>query len=191
MSSQLNFVLMLAELLSDLAVSCGAPIAALMDTSDERCNESVRLGLMVQAMQALAAGLRLAATHYRARTLQPTPQVRSVVSLMNGKYKWIVNESKRLHEAGVTPAVCDKILYEHAIELCQMAAIEELFGDTKECERRYMSAQVLLHSLVQRHPLHPHHRTTLSKYRDAVQRRLNCLKGVRKIMDVKIEAGIS
>ncbi|KPJ08522.1 Serine/threonine-protein kinase ULK2 [Papilio machaon] len=32
--SQLNFVLMLAELLSDLAVSCGAPIAALMDTSD-------------------------------------------------------------------------------------------------------------------------------------------------------------
>lgn len=148
MSSQLNFVLMLAELLSDLAVSCGAPIAALMDTSD-------------------------------------------VVSLMNGKYKWIVNESKRLHEAGVTPAVCDKILYEHAIELCQMAAIEELFGDTKECERRYMSAQVLLHSLVQRHPLHPHHRTTLSKYRDAVQRRLNCLKGVRKIMDVKIEAGIS
>ncbi|XP_026734196.1 serine/threonine-protein kinase unc-51 [Trichoplusia ni] len=189
--SQLNFVLMLAELLSDLAVSCGAPIAALMDASDERCNESVRLGLLVQAMQALAAGLRLAAAHYRARTLQPTPQVRNVVSLMNGKYKWIVNESRRLHEAGVTPAVCDKILYEHAIELCQMAAIEELFGDMKECERRYMSAQVLLHSLVQRHPLHPQHRTTLSKYRDAVQRRLNCLKGPRKIMDVKLEAGIS
>nr|XP_026499717.1 serine/threonine-protein kinase unc-51 isoform X2 [Vanessa tameamea] len=189
--SQLNFVLMLAELLSDLAVSCGAPLAALMDASDERCNESVRLGLLVQAMQALAAGLRLAAAHYRSRTLQPTLQVRNVVSLMNGKYKWIVNESKRLHEAGVTPAVCDKILYEHAIELCQMAAIEELFGDVKECERRYMSAQVLLHSLVQRHPLHPHHRTTLSKYRDAVQRRLNCLKGPRKIMDVKLEAGIS
>ncbi|XP_041979638.1 serine/threonine-protein kinase ULK1 isoform X2 [Aricia agestis] len=189
--SQLNFVLMLAELLSDLAVSCGAPIAALMDASDERSHESVRLGLLVQAMQALAAGLRLATAHYRARTLQPTPQVRSVVSLMNGKYKWIVNESRRLHEAGVTPAVCDKILYEHAIELCQMAAIEELFGDVKECERRYMSAQVLLHSLVQRHPLHPHHRTTLSKYRDAVQRRLNCLKGPRKIMDVKLEAGIS
>lgn len=32
--SQLNFVLMLSELLSDLAVSCGAPIAALMDNSD-------------------------------------------------------------------------------------------------------------------------------------------------------------
>lgn len=189
--SQLNFVLMLAELLSDLAVSCGAPIAALMDASDERCNESVQLGLLVQAMQALAAGLRLAAHHYRGRTLQPTPQVRNVVSLMNGKYKWIVNESRRLHEAGVTPAVCDKILYEHAIELCQMAAIEELFGDMKECERRYMSAQVLLHSLVQRHPLHPQHRTTLSKYRDAVQKRLNCLKGPRKIMDVKLEAGIS
>ncbi|XP_063624171.1 serine/threonine-protein kinase unc-51 isoform X2 [Cydia splendana] len=189
--SQLNFVLMLGELLADLAVSCGAPLAALMDTSDERCNESVRLGLLVQAMQALAAGLRLAAAHYRERTLQPTPQVRNVVSLMNGKYKWIVNESRRLHEAGVTPAVCDKILYEHAIELCQMAAIEELFGDMKECERRYMSAQVLLHSLVQRHPLHPHHRTTLSKYRDAVQRRLNCLKGPRKIMDVKLEAGVS
>ncbi|XP_030027243.1 serine/threonine-protein kinase unc-51 [Manduca sexta] len=189
--SQLNFVLMLAELLSDLAVSCGAPIAALMDASDERSSESVRLGLLVQAMQALAAGLRLAAAHYRERTLQPTPQVRNVVSLMNGKYKWIVNESRRLHEAGVTPAVCDKILYEHAIELCQMAAIEELFGDMKECERRYMSAQVLLHSLVQRHPLHPQHRTTLSKYRDAVQRRLNCLKGPRKIMDVKLEAGIS
>ncbi|CAG5045921.1 unnamed protein product [Parnassius apollo] len=189
--SQLNFVLMLAELLSDLAVSCGAPIAALMDTSDERCGSSVRLGLLVQAMQALAAGLRLAAAHYRSRTLQPTPQVRNVVSLMNGKYKWIVNESRRLHEAGVTPAICDKILYEHAIELCQMAAIEELFGDMKECERRYMSAQVLLHSLVQRHPLHPQHRTTLSKYRDAVQRRLNCLKGPRKIMDVKLEAGIS
>ncbi|KAI8436873.1 hypothetical protein MSG28_010323 [Choristoneura fumiferana] len=189
--SQLNFVMMLGELLADLAVSCGAPLAALMDTSDERSTDSVRLGLLVQAMQALAAGLRLAAAHYRSRTLQPTPQVRNVVSMMNGKYKWIVNESRRLHEAGVVPAVCDKILYEHAIELCQMAAIEELFGDIKECERRYMSAQVLLHSLVQRHPLHPHHRTTLSKYRDAVQRRLNCLKGPRKIMDVKLEAGIS
>lgn len=43
----------------------------------ERCNESVRLGLLVQAMQALAAGLRLAAAHYRSRTLQPTPQVRN------------------------------------------------------------------------------------------------------------------
>lgn len=41
----------------------------------------------------------------------------AVVSLMNGKYKWILNESRRLHEAGVAPAVCDKILYEHAIEL--------------------------------------------------------------------------
>lgn len=41
----------------------------------------------------------------------------TVVSLMNGKYKWILNESRRLHEAGVIPAVCDKILYEHAIEL--------------------------------------------------------------------------
>ncbi|XP_048478637.1 serine/threonine-protein kinase unc-51 isoform X1 [Plutella xylostella] len=189
--SQLNFVLMLAELLSDLAVSCGAPIAALMDNSHERSNDSVRLGLLVQAMQALAAGLRLAAARYRDRALQPTPQVRSVVSLMNGKYKWILNESRRLHEAGVAPAVCDKILYEHAIELCQMAALEELFGDMKECERRYMSAQVLLHSLVQRHPLHPHHRTTLSKYRDAVQRRLNCLKGPRKLMDVRLEAGVS
>ena len=39
---------------------------------------------------------------------------------MNGKYKWIVNESRRLHEAGVTPAVCDKILYEHAIELVRI-----------------------------------------------------------------------
>ncbi|XP_045448222.1 serine/threonine-protein kinase unc-51 [Melitaea cinxia] len=189
--SQLNFVLMLSELLSDLALSCGAPLAAFMEISDERCSDSVRLGLLVQAMQALAAGLRLAAAHYRLRTLQPTAQVRNVVSLMNGKYKWIVNESKRLHESGVTPAVCDKILYEHAIELCQMAAIEELFGDIKECERRYVSAQVLLHSLVQRQPLHDHHRTMLSKYRDAVQRRLNCLKGPRKIMDVKLEAGIS
>lgn len=43
----------------------------------ERCNESVRLGLLVQGMQALAAGLRLAAAHYRERTLQPTPQVRN------------------------------------------------------------------------------------------------------------------
>ncbi|GBP85220.1 hypothetical protein EVAR_55697_1 [Eumeta japonica] len=188
--SQLNFVLMLAELLADLAVSCGAPIAALMDVSDERSNDSVRLGLLVQAIQALAAGLRLAAHHYRERTLQPTPQVKNVVQMMNTKYKWILSESRRLHDAGVIPAVCDKILYEHAIELCQMAALEELFGDVKECERRYMSAQVLLHSLVQRHPLHPHHRTTLSKYRDAVQRRLNCLKGPRKIMDI-MEAGIS
>lgn len=42
---------------------------------------AVRLGLLVQAMQALAAGLRLAAAHYRDRTLQPTPQVR------NGQYR--------------------------------------------------------------------------------------------------------
>ncbi|VVC86667.1 unnamed protein product [Leptidea sinapis] len=76
-------------------------------------------------MQTLAAGLKLAAHNYRDRTLQPTPQVRNV------------------------PAPAR--LRRHARALrqdpCQMAAIEELFGDVKECERRYMSAQVLLHSL--------------------------------------------
>lgn len=214
--SQLNFVMLLSELLADLAMTRGAPIAALMESSDESVDskedrasvspESLRLGLLLRALHALSAGLRLAAHHFRADVLKPTPQVKTVVSAMNCKYKCILAECKRMHLAGVTPTVCDRLLYKHAIKQCQIAAINEILGDPEDCHRRYVTAQVLLHSLT--HHL-PQEGAMLAKYIEAVQRRINNLcrytaldsdamqrrlsyiKNPRKIMEARIEAGLT
>lgn len=41
----------------------------------------------------------------------------------------------------------EKIMYKHAIDLCQRAALDELFGNAHLCPRRYQTAYMMLHTL--------------------------------------------
>jgi len=70
----------------------------------------------------------------------------------------------------------DKLLFEHAIEMCQSAALEELFGLPDECFRRYQTAQILLHALSQQAGVEEADRNIVHRYRDAVQKRLFVLQ---------------
>lgn len=65
----------------------------------------------------------------------------------------------------------DKLIYNYAIEMCQSAALEELFGDVEVCFRKYQTAQILLHSLSQQ-VVGIDDKALLNRYKDAVEKRL-------------------
>uniref|UniRef100_A0A1B6BY53 Protein kinase domain-containing protein n=1 Tax=Clastoptera arizonana TaxID=38151 RepID=A0A1B6BY53_9HEMI len=161
--AKLNFVLAVSECVLDVAT--GRP-------------RSECLILLVRVLQLLSSGLNLATTKLRAGSLQPSPSVKKVVSQMNTKFRRCLNECKLLNSPGLlqnASATADKILYNHAIHMCQTAALDELFNNSTECFQRYQTAHILLHSLSQT-VTHQQDRMLLIKYKDAVERRLNVLQ---------------
>lgn len=41
----------------------------------------------------------------------------------------------------------ERIMYRHAMDLCQSAALDELFGNPHLCPKRYQTAYMMLHTL--------------------------------------------
>lgn len=104
-----------------------------------------------------------------------------VLQTMNNKYRSTLYESKKLNGTGLlrkataSNITADKILYDHAIQMCQSAALDELFGNPEDCFARYQTAQILLHSLAQKCS-NPQDKMLSSKYKDAVEKRLYILQ---------------
>lgn len=100
---------------------------------------------------------------------------------MRNKYCVILMESKKLNGSGLVKKAnannitADKILYDHAIQMCQTAALDELFGNPEDCFSRYQTAQILLHSLAQKCN-NPHDKKLSFKYKEAVEKRLYILQ---------------
>jgi serine/threonine-protein kinase ULK/ATG1 len=103
--------------------------------------------------------------------------------------------SKQVEKCDLQGITADRIIYKHAIDMSQSAALEELFGHPDEvshllllsahvtndhmclqCFRRYQMAQILLHSLTQQ-TNSAEDRELLIKYKEAVERRLFVLQG--------------
>jgi len=163
--AKLNFVLAVSECVMEVAV--GRPRA-----------ES--LVLLYRALQLLHSGLSLATSRLREQTLQPSPSVKKVVSSMNCKFRKCLNECKLLNANSPNltqhaSANADKILYNHAITMCQSAALDELFDNSTDCFQRYQTAHILLHSLAQT-VSYQQDRELLKKYKVAVERRLSVLQ---------------
>ncbi|XP_075220023.1 serine/threonine-protein kinase unc-51-like protein Atg1 isoform X2 [Lycorma delicatula] len=161
--AKLNFVLAVSECVIEVATG----------RSRSEC-----LVLLVRALQLLSSGLTLATTKLRSKTLQPSSSVKNVVSQLNTRFRQCLNECKQLNSPGLlqnASATADKILYNHAIHMCQSAALDELFGNPAECFQRYQTAQILLHSLSQQ-VSHHQDRALLTKYKDAVEKRLSVLQ---------------
>ena len=203
--AKLHFVLALSDCVLELAGSRGTPLAALTESVNmgnggtpnglstnanngvmsEGARRAEQLVLLVRALQLLSSGLSLATQQIRAGHLQPSSSVKSVVSIMNQKFRQCLADCKQLNtpgllqKAGVDPAstniAADKILYNHAIQMCQSAALDELFGNPEDCFQRYQTAQILLHSLSQQ-VHHQQDRALLTKYKDAVEKRLFVLQ---------------
>lgn len=87
----------------------------------------------------------------------------------------------------------ERIMYQHAIELCQTAALDELFGRAEYCSQRYVlftltfstevdflrcryqAAYIMLHTLSEQVSSESD-KMILSKYKNAVEKRLKILE---------------
>ncbi|XP_076269586.1 serine/threonine-protein kinase unc-51-like protein Atg1 isoform X2 [Rhynchophorus ferrugineus] len=190
--AKINFVLALSSCIIDLASQRAAPINALVNNAGSKGPSNVpptsemdrrteQLVLLVRALQLLSSGLALATKQLKSGQLRPSTRVKSVVSTLNTKFRTTLLECKQLNSTGLlnkigtTDITADKIIYNHAIQMCQTAALDELFGKPGECFQRYQTAQILLHSLSQQ--VHnPQDRVLLTKYKDAVEKRLYVLQ---------------
>ncbi|CAG9773811.1 unnamed protein product [Ceutorhynchus assimilis] len=188
--AKINFVLALSTCVIELASQRAAPISALVNrtssnatgppaTEVERRTE--QMVLLVRALQLLSSGLALATKQLKSGQLRPSTTVKNVMSTLNTKFRSTLMECKQLSSSGLlnkigtTDITADKIIYNHAIQMCQTAALDELFGNPEECFQRYQTAQILLHSLSQQ--VHnPQDRMLLTKYKDAVEKRLYVLQ---------------
>lgn len=185
--AKINFVLALSNCVLDLAASRATPLSALMDSStrDKPQTEAGRRGeqlvLLVRALQLLSSGLKLATQELKAGQLRLSTTVKNVVTQLNAKFRSTLAECKKLNNAGLlskmgsTNITADKLLYNHAIHMCQSAALDELFGNPEECFQRYQTAQILLHSLAQQ-VQNTQDKALLVKYKEAVEKRLYVLQ---------------
>lgn len=69
----------------------------------------------------------------------------------------------------------ERIMYRHAIELCQAAALDELFGNPQLCSQRYQTAYMMLHTLAEQVNC-DQDKTVLTRYKVAVEKRLRILE---------------
>uniref|UniRef100_A0A8W7PWP0 Protein kinase domain-containing protein n=1 Tax=Anopheles coluzzii TaxID=1518534 RepID=A0A8W7PWP0_ANOCL len=188
--AKLNFVVALTDCILDVADSRCAPLSSMMladaqpvpPHQPEHCKRAERLVLLVRALHLLSAGMNLASAQIRAGNLKPSNSVKNVLTTMHAKYRSTLIESKKLNSAGLlqranaSNITADKIIFEFALQMCQMAAVDELFNKPAECFPRYQSAQILLHWLAQKSK-HPQDKILLSNYKEAVEKRLYILKG--------------
>lgn len=190
--AKLNFVSALVDCIVELARSRSTPLAAIAESTQSDVNvasegrrRAEQLVLYVRALQLLSSSLNLARDELKAVRLQPSNSVRNVVGSMNERYHLCLRMCKVLHgqnllqAVGVDPAAseitADRLIYNYAIEMCQSAALDELFGNPQECFRRYQTAQILLHSLAQQVG-NDQDRQLLNKYKEAVEKRLYVLQ---------------
>lgn len=113
----------------------------------------------------LSSALLLAQRNVASRVLHPSPAVQNVLNVLNDKYHQCLvsdcelfsfpinsmnqelvflqvrsQELASLGLPGQDPAMAvisaERIMYKHAIELCQTAALDELFGNPQLCSQR-------------------------------------------------------
>ncbi|KAK3868488.1 hypothetical protein Pcinc_026129 [Petrolisthes cinctipes] len=138
-----------------------------------------QLVLYVRALQLLSSALSLAKHEKSTSRLHPSTAVKNVVGVLNERFRQALSVCKDLNGPGsgvptdprTSNITADKLIYNYAIEMCQSAALDELFGKPEECFRRYQTAQILLHALAQQ-VAHDTDRCLLNRYKQAVERRL-------------------
>ncbi|KAK3591533.1 hypothetical protein CHS0354_031645 [Potamilus streckersoni] len=200
--AKLNFVLDLVECIIELARIKGAKVKTFTDSVICRPGEALSAGLelkfadtqrrveqlilYVRSLHLLSSSLYLARDEMKEGRLQATTSLKSVVRQMNELYHRCVLISRQLQqrlgievESVLTPtllvATADKLLYIYAVEMCQVAALDEINGDPRECFKRYQAAQILFHSIAQQ-AYNSRDKELLSKYQEAVERRLASLQ---------------
>uniref|UniRef100_A0A915NAH8 Non-specific serine/threonine protein kinase n=1 Tax=Meloidogyne javanica TaxID=6303 RepID=A0A915NAH8_MELJA len=157
--AKLRFVLELIETICSVAENKSNPIAIAMESSKHRSRQpssdayrrAEQLVLYIRALHILSSALCLTRSQMLASHGIPgqDPQM-MVVS-------------------------AERLMYQHAIELCQSAALDELFGKPQLCPKRYQMAYMMLHTLLYT-VQDEQDKTILQKYKNAVEKRLRILE---------------
>ncbi|XP_048751860.2 serine/threonine-protein kinase ULK2-like isoform X3 [Ostrea edulis] len=198
--AKLSFVNDLAECVMELAMAKGAPLNTLSESVNWKQGEGPLQGepmpkfiesqrlleqlvLYIRSLQLLSSSLQLARREIKDERLQVSNALKTLLKQMNERYHRCVSVCKHIQQRlgitmqnALTPqvviATADKIIYNYAIEMCQTAALDELFGNPQECFKRYNTAHILLHSLSQQ-ARNNDDKELLNKYKGAVERRLS------------------
>jgi len=186
--AKLNFIVALVECIINLAESRANPVSVLTEsTCKELPKDSYRkaeqLALYLRSLKLINSATNLSQNEINAGRLQLSTMVKNVLSQLTKLLKMCLNKCKQLclntalasaKKKELESIVAEKLIYNYAIEMCQSAAVEELFGHPAECFTKYQTAQILLHSLSQQ-VINSDDRKLLNKYKEAVEKRLYVL----------------
>lgn len=193
--AKLRFVAELVDTLMHVAEQKDNPVASamasrrqLLTTGTSTTNTSSpyrraeQLVVYVRALHMLSSALLLAQTNVANHVLHPSVAVQQVLNQLNDKYHQCLVRSQELASLGLPgqdPAMAvisaERIMYKHAIDLCQAAALDELFGNPHLCSQRYQTAYMMLHTLAEQVNC-DQDKTVLTKYKVAVEKRLRILE---------------
>lgn len=142
------------------------PAAGGVDKSSDAYRRVEQLVVYVRALHMLSSALQLAQQHVADKTLHPSAAVRtgercrvtirntalrccsSVLSALNERYHVCLCRAQELvslglpgNEAQLALVSAERLMYNHALELCQTAALDELFGNPQLVRRtcRYLA----------------------------------------------------
>ncbi|VDN50683.1 unnamed protein product [Dracunculus medinensis] len=141
-----------------------------------------QLVIYVRALHMLSSALLLAQRQISDESLLPSSNVQYIINQLNEKYHSCLLRSQELvslglpgHDPAMAVISAERIMYKHAIELCQSAALDELFGKSHLCSQRYQTAYMMFHTLSEQVSSEAD-KLILSKYKNAVEKRLRILE---------------
>ncbi|XP_028396747.1 serine/threonine-protein kinase ULK2-like [Dendronephthya gigantea] len=152
-----------------------------------------QLALCIKVLRLLNSMLVFAKEEIKYGRLQPSDTVKSLIKDLNERNHQCLNRAKQINQqmsirvrdldASVLTLSADKLIYQHALEMSQIAALDELFGDAQLCKERYEKAVLLLRSL-EDDARSERDRALLNKYQNALNFRISALE--KRIAQPKI-----
>ncbi|XP_051717505.1 serine/threonine-protein kinase ULK2 isoform X1 [Ctenopharyngodon idella] len=146
-----------------------------------------QLVLYMKAAQLLASSLHLAKAQIKSAKLNPSTAVKQVVKNLNERYKSCISLCRRLTDKlnhffsdkqrfvdEINSVTAEKLIYNHAVEMVQSAALDEMFQQTEDIAYRYNKASMLLEGL-SKILQDPADVENVIKYKASVDRRISAL----------------
>ncbi|XP_022607066.1 serine/threonine-protein kinase ULK2 isoform X1 [Seriola dumerili] len=146
-----------------------------------------QLVLYMKAAQLLASSLHLAKAQIKSAKLNPSTAVKQVVKNLNERYKSCISLCRRLTDKlnhffsdkqrfvdEINSVTAEKLIYNHAVEMVQSAALDEMFKQTEDIAYRYSKAAMLLDGL-SKILQDPTDIENVVKYKASVDRRISAL----------------
>ncbi|KAK0135190.1 Serine/threonine-protein kinase ULK2 [Merluccius polli] len=146
-----------------------------------------QLVLYMKGAQLLASSLHLAKAQIKSAKLNPSTAVKQVVKSLNERYKSCISLCRRLTDRlnhffsdkqrfvdEINSVTAEKLIYNHAVEMVQSAALDEMFQQTEDIAYRYNKAAMLLDGLA-KILQDPADVENVFKYKASVDRRVSAL----------------
>uniref|UniRef100_A0A8C7E4Y8 non-specific serine/threonine protein kinase n=1 Tax=Naja naja TaxID=35670 RepID=A0A8C7E4Y8_NAJNA len=120
-----------------------------------------QLVLYLKVAELLSAGLQMAIDQIRAGKLCLSSTVKQIVRKLNNLYKssvsschhlnlrlqrWFMDKQKLMDR--INSITAEKLIFSHAVQMVQAAALDEMFHHREDCVQRYQKALLLMEGLL-------------------------------------------